>query len=295
MILALLFGMALRNFLRVPARANPGVAFSQRHVLRTGVALLGIQISFSQIADVGITGLAILITALITTFIFTRAMGRAIGVDDRLCELIAAGTAVCGASAIVATNTVTRASEEDVAYAIASVTLFGSVSMVVYPLLLPLVPLDAHGYGLWVGASIHEVGQVAAAAFQGGADAGAFGTTSKLARVIMLAPLVIAIGWWASRSRPMAGVSRDHVVGAPWFVLAFLGFVALNSIVEINAAVRGWFAQVTVFLMTMALAAIGLETDVSRLRLRGLKPFFLGLCAWLFISASTLTLVIFLY
>ncbi len=295
MILALVFGMALKNFFQLPTHAKLGISFSQRRALRIGVSLLGIQISFSQIAEVGITGLAILFTALTTTFIFTRLMGRAIGVDDRLCELIASGTAVCGASAIVATNTVTLAPEEDVAYAVASVTLFGSLSMVFYPLLLPLLPLDAHEYGLWVGASIHEVGQVVAAAFQGGAEAGAFGTTSKLVRVIMLAPLVTAIGWWASHSRQTTNTSRDHVAVVPWFVLGFLGFVALNSIVEVDATVRGWFAQVTVFLLTMGLAAIGLETDVSKLRLRGLKPFFLGLCAWIFISTSTLALVIFLY
>ena len=295
MVVALLLGIALGNFLTVPACAKPGVAFSQRRVLHLGVALLGLQISFAQIADVGVTGLIVLLTALTTTFVFTIFLGRIFGVDARLCELIASGTAVCGASAIVATNAVTRAPKEDVAYAIASVTLFGSLSMVFYPLLFPLLPLDAHGYGLWVGASIHEVGQVAAAAFQGGVDAGAFGTTSKLARVIMLAPLVMVIGWWASHTREKKDVSRTQVVAIPWFVLGFLGFVALNSIIEFNAELRGWLAQVTVFLMTMALAAIGLETNVSKMRLRGIKPFLLGLCAWLFISASTLALVVFVY
>lgn len=294
MALALLLGMVLRNWLRVPTGAHSGIAFAQRHVLRTGVALLGVQISFAQIIDVGAAGLAILLTALTTTFLFTRAMGRAIGVEDKLCELIAAGTAVCGASAIVATNTVTRAPEEDVAYAIANVTLFGSVSMVLYPMLLPLIPLAPQEYGLWVGSSIHEVGQVAAAAFQGGADAGVFGTTSKLVRVVMLAPLVMAIGW-VSRSRQAPGAPRDHIAAVPLFVLGFLGFVALNSLFGFEAAVRGWFAQATVFVMTMALAAIGLQTDLSKLRLRGLKPFFLGLCAWVFISTSTLVLVSLLY
>lgn len=296
MVIALLLGIAIGNFFNLSPQLKPGIAFCQKTGLRLAVALLGIQISFSEIADVGITGFSILATALITTFLFTIFVGRKIGVDERLCELIASGTAVCGASAIVATNTVTRALEEDVAYAIASVTLFGSISMVLYPTLLPLLSLSPHSYGLWAGASIHEVGQVAAAAFQGGLDAGTFGTTSKLVRVIMLPLLVMAIGWWGvSRTHAKLAGSKGHVPPAPLFVLGFIGFVTLNSIVEFNAEIRGIFSQATIFLMTMALAAIGLATDISKLRLRGIRPFILGLSAWIFISSSTLALVMLVY
>lgn len=294
MFFALLLGVAMKSALAIPKAVGPGIAFSQRHVLRTGVALLGIQISFAQIVEVGVAGLAILISSLIATFAFTISLGRILGVDAKLATLMASGTAVCGASAIVATNAVTRAPEEDVTYAIASITLFGTLSIAIYPMLLPLTGLDPRQYGLWVGASVHEVGQVAAAAFQGGAEAGIFGTTSKLVRVIALAPLVMALGWYVSRRSCSSGVPHGRIAPVPWFVLGFLGFVAINSVIDIEPALRARLAQATVFLMTMALAAIGLQTDFSKLRLRGAKPFLLGLCAWAFISTGTFALVFFL-
>src|SRR5262249_55721968 len=125
---------------------------------------------------------------------FTVWLGRQLSVDRKLTELIAAGTSICGASAVVATNTVTRASDEDVAYAVACVTVFGSASMLLYPVTAGLLQLTPHAFGLWAGASIHEIAQVVAAAFQNGVDAGNYGTIAKLSRVMLLAPLVLALG-----------------------------------------------------------------------------------------------------
>ena len=290
MIIGLLLSIALRNLIGLHGTTKPGIAFSRGRVLRVAVAFLGIQLSFSQIAEVGVVGLAIILGVLIGTFSLTTYFGRFLGIDYRLCELIAAGTSICGASAIVATNTITRGRDEDVAYAVASITLFGSLSMLVYPLLLPLLPLDSHGYGLWAGASIHEVAQVVATAFQGGGDAGAFGTTAKLARVTMLAPFILILGW-RMRGRGIQGNVLQQVP-IPWFVLGFIGLVALNSYVGFDASVRSTIGAVTAFLMTVALAAGGLETDFSKLRAHGPKPFLLGLVSWLFISSVTLALVL---
>ena len=123
-----------------------------------------------------------------------------IGVDRKLSQLIAAGTSICGASAVIATNTVTEAHDEDVAYAVACVTVFGSIAMFVYPLLPGLLHLDAHAYGLWAGASIHEIAQVMAAAYQDGQQAGDAAAIAKLSRVAMLAPVVIVLGILAARN-----------------------------------------------------------------------------------------------
>lgn len=290
MIIGLLLSIALRNIVGLHSTTKPGIAFSQRRVLRVAVALLGIQLSFSQIAEVGVVGLAIILGALIGTFSLTTCLGRFLGVDPRLSELIASGTSICGASAIVATNTITQGRDEDVAYAVASITLFGSLSMLLYPLLLPLLPLDSHAYGLWAGASIHEVAQVVAAAFQGGNDAGAFGTTAKLARVAMLAPFILILGWRMRHQGTQGSVLQK--VPIPWFVLGFIGLVALNSYVEFDASVRSSIGSITAFLMTVALTAVGLETDFSKLKAHGPRPFLLGLASWLFISVGTLALVL---
>ena len=150
-------------------------------------------------------------------------------------QLIAAGTSICGASAVIATNTVTRASDEDVAYAVASVTVFGSVSILLYPALAGLLQLTPHAFGLWAGASIHEIAQVVAAAFQNGTEAGNFATIAKLGRVMLLAPMILPLSYYSAKAPPdhrprsrqaadypssanamvRAGVYRDDAVQQP--------------------------------------------------------------------------------
>ena len=130
-----------------------------------------------------------------TTFIFTIWFGRVIGANAKLVELLAAGTSVCGASAIIATNAITQADDGDVAYALGSITFFGTLAVITYPILMVVMNLSAGEYGLWTGASIHEVAQVVAAGFQGRSDAGNTATIVKLVRVLMLAPLLMALSW----------------------------------------------------------------------------------------------------
>ncbi len=293
LILAILLGMMFHNVIGTPARAKAGVAFSMRKLLRLGIILLGLQLTAAQVAAVGASGIAIIAASLIATFLFTKWMGRVLGVNAKLAELIAAGTSICGASAVIATNTVTDAHDEDVAYAVACVTVFGSISMFVYPLLPDLLNLTTHSYGLWAGASIHEIAQVVAASFQDGKGAGEFGTIAKLSRVMMLAPMVLALGFIASRRRAGNEASAPaKPVPMPWFVLGFVALVLVNSVVAIPAGVQSGIAMVTTVLLTLALAAMGLETDMRKLAAKGVRPMLLGASAWLFIALFSLGLVL---
>jgi uncharacterized integral membrane protein (TIGR00698 family) len=208
-------------------------------------------------------------------------------VERGLAELIAAGTSICGASAVIAVNTVTDAKDEDVAYAIACVTVFGSIAMFLYPLLPALLHLSPRTFGLWSGASIHEIAQVVAAAFQDGSSAGKFGTIAKLTRVSMLAPVVLVLGFAAAR-QPGRGRAKTPM---PWFVLGFVALVAVNSLIVIPAAPKAAIAAVTTFLLSVALAAMGLETDLNKLAARGMRPAALGALSSLFISGFSLGLI----
>lgn len=292
MILATLMGAAFNNTVGTPATARPGVVFSMKRILRLAIILLGLQLTASQVAAVGLGGVGIIAAGLVCTFAFTVLMGRVLKVDPKLAELIAAGTSICGASAVICTNTVTEAPDEDVVYAVACVTVFGSLAMFLYPLLPGLLHLDAHAYGLWTGASIHEIAQVVAAAFQDGQQAGQFGTVAKLTRVMMLAPMVIALGVIAARRLNKQGpAEKRKAPPLPWFVLGFIALVALNSVVHIPASAKPTIVAVTTFLLSMALAAMGLETEFRKLKAKGLRPLLLGACAWLFIGCFTLALV----
>ena len=287
MILSILIGIAINNLAGTPDAAKAGVLFTMRKLLRLAIILLGLQLTLAQVIGVGARGVAIIALGLISTFAFTLWLGRLLGVERKLAQLIAAGTSICGASAVIAANSVTQAQDEDVAYAVACVTVFGSLFMFTYPLAPSLLHLSAHQYGLWAGASIHEIAQVVAAAFQDGREAGEFGTIAKLSRVMMLAPTVIALG--AARRR--AGSQNSGAVPMPWFVLGFIALALFNSAVPVPAEIKAPIASVTSFLLSMALAAMGLETDIRKLRAKGLRPLLLGLAASLFIAGFTLALV----
>ncbi|BCH00913.1 membrane protein [Mesorhizobium sp. 131-2-5] len=288
MILAVVAGMVYSNVLGTPVHAKAGIAFSQKRLLRFAIVLLGFQLTLGQVVSIGAGGVGIVAATLGATFLFTVTLGRLIGVDRKLAQLIAAGTSICGASAIVATNIVTDARDEDVTYAVASITLFGTVAMLGFPLLAPLLGLDQHAFGLWAGASIHEVAQVIGAGFQNGTQSGEIATVAKLTRVAMLAPMVIALGLMARRGSRDQSAARPPM---PWFVAAFIAVVALNSLVTMPAEVKSAMALATTIMLTMGLAAMGLQADISQLRSRGLRPLALAFCAFLFIGGFSLMLV----
>ena len=290
MILATVIGMLFHNLVGTPAICRPGVVFSLKKILRLGIILLGFQLMLSQVAAVGVIGVAIILVTLVATFAVTKFLGRVMGVDPKLAELIGAGTSICGASAVIATNTVTEGKDSDVAYAVACVTVFGSLAMLLYPLLPGLLHLSPRDFGLWSGASIHEIAQVVAASFQDGQTAGQFGTVAKLTRVMMLAPLVIGLGMIAAH-KARGSAKERKAPPMPWFVLGFIAVMLLNSVITVAPHEKAQIVTLTNFLLSMALAAMGLETDFAKLKQEGLKPLMLAACAWIFIAGFSLALV----
>jgi uncharacterized integral membrane protein (TIGR00698 family) len=288
LIIAIIIGIALRNTIRLPAMLLPGIKASLKRVLRAGIVLLGLQLTISQVMAVGGPGLVMVTATLALTFVFTLWLGRALGVDRPLTELIATGTSVCGASAVLAANTVSEGSDEDVAYAVACVTVFGTIAMLIYPWLGEVLHLTAPAFGLWTGATVHEVAQVVAAGFQAGPDAGELATIVKLSRVALLAPVVVVLGIMAARRH---GEAKKGKAPMPWFVGGFLLMIGLNSLDVLPADVHAPLVSVTPFLLAMGMAAMGLETDVRRLAAKGLRPLALGAGSTLFIAAAGLGFV----
>lgn len=289
---ALIIGLVLGSVVRMPEVAKPGLTFTIKRIMRLAVIMLGFKITLQQIAELGLVGIAMVVCVVIMTFFFTKAMARVLGVDRKLGELIAVGTSICGASAIVASNAVTRGSDEDVAYAIACITLFGTLAMFALPLADTILALEAKTYGLWAGTTIHEVGQVVAAAFQGGDTSGEFGTIAKLTRVSLLAPLILGL----SLARGSSGGTEQSGGGVqiPWFVVAFLAAVVVNSTFDIPPVAHDTIGIATTILLSAALAAVGLETHFTKVRAKGWRPLLLGATSWLFIMLVGLALILWL-
>ena len=281
-ISALIFAMGLGVLLApLAARrpgAAPGIAFASRPLLRAGVALLGLRISLHAVSGLGIRGIAVAVGVVVITMCVTVLLGRMLGVDPSLAILIGAGSAICGASAIAAMQGVARADEDRVGYAIGTVTLFGSLAMLTIPyVLVPAFGMSDRLGGLWAGASIHEVAQVAAAGAALSPAALKIAALMKLTRVVLLAPTVAIAAWMRGGKE---GLSSTGGLPVPGFVLAFLALVVVRTVVDVPPVVLRIDEWAVTILLGGALAALGLKTTIASFRAAGGRPLLLGLGAW---------------
>ncbi len=247
-------GAALSNLGLVPQQTRSGLALATRRLLRAGVALLGFALPLGLVTGLGLPVIALVVTSVFCTLFLTTWLGVRLGLPRPTALLVGTGFAICGAAAVAAMQRNADAEDDDVAVAIAMVTLFGTVAMVALPLLQVPLGLDATEYGVWAGASVHEVGQVVAAAGPAGATAVGVAVVVKLTRVLLLAPVVAGAGLL----RRGDGTARPPLV--PMFVLAFLACVLLRS----TGAVPDGLLVVLEHLQTTLLAAalFGLGTTV---------------------------------
>ena len=278
------------NMWDIPKAFQPGIKISLNQLLSLAIILLGLRLNWSELALVGSTGLIIIMISLFLTLTLTQWFGQQLGLNLKLVQLIACGTSICGTSAIVAANGVVKASEDDVACAVATVTAFGTIAMMIYPLLATPLHISPEEFGLWCGVSIHQTSQVVAAGFQQGAMSGELATVSKLSRVLFLAPVIFCIGLACSYGEKRSP-NQDRTSPVPWFIIAFLCVIAINSINIIPDALKSFLIVFDKFLIVVAMVAVGLETKLSKLRKTGIKPLVLGAVSWIFLSLNSLLLI----
>ncbi|MCW2272848.1 putative sulfate exporter family transporter [Rhodoblastus acidophilus] len=290
MIISVLIGALIHNTMGHIAGTGEGVNFSLRRILRLSIVLIGLQITAQQAMEVGVGGVSVIAFALVSTLAATILVGRMLGVSRGVALLIGVGTSICGASAIVAAKAATGGEDDDAAYAVAGITLFGTIAMFLYPALAGVLHLSQAQFGLWAGASVHEVAQAVFASGQGGPEALQIGTIAKLTRVAMMAPVIILLGEIYFRLGLVGGGERGKPP-FPWFLVGFLAMAALNSVIAIPAEVSGPIRATTVFLLSMAMAAMGLHTNLRHVFKAGLRPLALGLFASAFISVTALILI----
>lgn len=282
LIIAIILGIIIKNTVKLPVDWTPGIQFSFKKILRLAIILLGFRLSFDQVAEIGGKGLFLVAFVTTMTILFTVYFGKKLGLDRDLSLLIGAGSSICGASAIAAVAPVMNAKEKDMTFAIATVTIFGTISMFLYPVIYQVFHLQQLFYAVWVGASVHEVAQVVAAGFAAGNEAGQYATLVKLSRVLLIIPFVLVLGVIQTKSNTATDADKKAVI--PWFVFGFLGVVMINSIGFIPQTISTGLVSFDNFLLTVAMAGMGLETSIEKMKKVGLKPFYLGFITTIFIS-----------
>lgn len=286
LILGLILGIAIKNVFSVSDRLAEGIHFCSKKVLRLAIVLLGFKISLMQLASLGYKPILLVVAVTFVTVVFAMIAAKKIGVPRSQAILIAGGVSICGASAVAAVNSVAKSDREDVAVSIGIVTLFGTVFMVLYPLLAKLLNMPSLVYSLWTGSSVHEVAQVVAAGFAVSAVAGTHAVVVKLARVLLIVPVTLGL---AIRSSIKFNTPDSKLqIAVPWFVFFFLLMVVINSVISLPTSVISGILFANSFLMTAAMTALGLETSFASIRKLGLKPLYLGAATSVFISLISL-------
>ncbi len=284
---AVVLGLAATNLGLLPTSLSRSLARVTRRLLRVGIVLLGFSVSFAAVGALGLPLLCVVAVSLVTTLLVTTGLGRWLGLSTSRALLLGTGTAICGASAIAAMEETAGADEEDVTVAIAMVTLFGSIALVALPMLQGPLGLSDLQYGVWAGASVHEVGQVVAAASPAGAAVLATAVVVKLTRVLMLAPVVAAASALRRFRGPVTdGASRPPLV--PLFVLGFVACVAVRSTGAVPLEALAWIAQIQVATLGAALFGMGASVRIASLA-RGSGAVLLTSAAGsIFIALTTL-------
>ncbi len=289
LIIAILLGVLIGNIWKIPEQFKPGIVFSLKKVLRIAIVFLGFRLTFQNVIDVGIEGLIVDTIMLTSTFIFGVWISRKLfGLEPEMSYLIASGSSICGASAVLATAPVVRAEMHHAAMAVATVTIFGTTSMFVYPIVYKFagsfLGFNEVLYGIWTGATVHEVAQVVAAGFAVSDTAGNTATISKLTRVMMLAPLLIVLSFYLARKSATHGAGialRD--IPIPYFVFGFIAMVGVNSLHFIPDNIVHYIRIVDGFLLTVAMAAMGLETNINKMKGVGMKPIYAAFLIFIFL------------
>lgn len=285
MVLGMLYANTLRRF--APGAWQSGVDFSARRILRLAVIFYGFHLTFQDIASVGLSGAVISIFMVTVTFLIGYLVGvKGLKLDRELCILCAAGAAICGAAAVLATEGVIKAAPYKTVIALITVVIFGTLAMFLYPALFALgyIPLETSEMGLYIGGSVHEVAHVVGASAAIDPNSSDAAVIVKMVRVMMLVPFLILLGLWfqsGETSKKENKTKKPSLV--PWFAVFFIIVAGINSTGFIPENAVHNLIKFDAFLLAMAMCALGMSTDVRTFKQVGMKPFYLGLILFLWL------------
>jgi uncharacterized integral membrane protein (TIGR00698 family) len=294
-VVAVLCGIAIAVVRKPPARLRPGIAFTSKKVLQGSIVLLGLGLSLGQVLSTGARSMPVLCGTLAAALVMAWVAGRMLGVRGDARTLIGVGTAICGASAIAATDAVIDADEADVSYAIATIFTFNIVAVLLYPTLGHVLGFSQHSFGLWAGTAINDLSSVVAASTIYGHAAASYGVIVKLTRTLAIIPICLglaAVRNWRGKGGTERSVAQRVNVRriVPVFIVAFIAAVAANTIGLVPVVWHHSLSDLSTWMITAALAAIGLSTDVHHIRRAGLRPLALGAVLWVTVGLTSLGL-----
>lgn len=310
-MLAIILGILLNNLWRVPKTCVPGIKFSVKKILPLGIILLGARLDFNSIIKVGAASMGLSVVEASVAFLLFLWLSRQFKLPRKLGLLLTIGTAICGGTAIVATAPVIEATESEVVFAVATVSMLGLVLMFTMPVVGTALGLSSKAFGVWAGLSIHQAPQVIAAGFAYSQEAGVTGTIVKLARVCLLAPMVFIVGIMHARgeARANGGAAKKNINYLKLFPMFVFGFMAtallrtLGLLPDLTfpdahhlggggaVPLASVFEIISKYCIVISMGAVGLETNMIAMKQTGPKPFLASFIAAFVLAALSLILI----
>jgi len=281
-LIGILFANTLGRYL--PEEWRSGLKFCSKRILRIGIIFFGFRLTLADVAQVGLSAVALDIFIVCVTIGLGLLVGKWLKMDKETTLLTSSGSAICGAAAVLGAEATLKSEAYKTAVAVSTVVLFGTLSMFLYPILYRngFFPLSPHEMGLYTGSTVHEVAHVVGASNAMGKEVAEVAVIVKMIRVILLVPVLLVFSWSVrSRSESVAPDQRRLVV--PWFALLFLLAIALNTLLSLSPAVTEPIKTVDNFALTMAMTALGCETTIDKFRQAGWRPFVLALVLYLWL------------
>ena len=286
-VIAMFIGMILNYFLKGTSMFAAGIKFTSKKVLKLAIILLGLSLNITTILNVGKMSLTVMIFTLLTCFGGGYFIGKALGLNWKLSNLISAGTGICGGSAIAAISTTIEADDNDVAYAMSATFLFDMAMIILFPIMGMALGMTDEAFGIWAGTAVNDTSSVVATGYAFSEGAGDFATMVKLTRTLAIIPTVITFAFVQLRLKRREAIESSGDRGEvkanfritkifPWFILGFVAMSIVASVFSIPAAVVSGTKSVSKFLMVCALAAIGLNTSFSSMKKAGIRPMIHG-------------------
>ncbi len=289
-VIAIVLGVVARSSIALPEILAPGIAFSARTVLQAAIVVSGFGISLSAIWSTGAQTLPLTLLTIAIALALAPVAGRFLEIDRNVHRLIGFGTAICGASAIAALSAVIEPSEGEISVSIATIFFYNVVAVLTFPLIGHALGLSQAQFGVWAGTAINDTSSVVAAGFAYGHEAGQHATIVKLTRATLILPIVGVFALLKARETRGAGVPVPWMTIVPWFILWFLVAALANTAGLVPLATHGAIAALSTFLISMALAAIGLQTSLRNLLSAGRRPLTLGFVLWVIVAVASLAI-----
>lgn len=292
LIIGIIIGMIYANTLRMhlPAAWAPGIQYCSKRILRLGIILYGFRLTFQDVLAVGMAGIVVDLIIVTVTILGGVWIGKLLKMDRDIALLTSIGSGICGAAAVLGAEATLHTKPYKTAVAVATVVIFGTIAMFVYPVAYRsgILGLTPEQMGIFSGSTLHEVAHAVGAGNAMGEEIADISIIVKMIRVMLLVPVLIILGWWAAS---FAGKGNDaeggkRKVAVPWFAFGFLLVIGFNSFNLLPVGLVNWINEFDTFLLTMAMAALGAETSFDKFKKAGAKPFVLAAClfVWLMVG-----------